>query len=199
MKKIPYQNSQKILSRFELSDDAKPLIETNSSPAAVIATLEKRALYIDLANFFAHALPMRESIWWATQSVGLRKQDLSSLENQVISESANWVKQPNEAMRRTLEIKIEPLPNESCAKWVGRAVFWSGHGSIAPIDNPVVMPADHLYAKAVGGAVNTAAALPEWSGYKAYYKRVFEMAIDIANGGSGMKTLEESECLVPRD
>jgi hypothetical protein len=48
------------------------------------------------------------------------------------------------------------------------------------------MPADLLYAKAVAGAVNTAAALPEWFGYKAYYKKVFNSAIDIANGGSGM-------------
>jgi hypothetical protein len=134
---------------------------------------------------------MRESIWWATLATSLRKADLSQAENKVITDSANWVKQPNEALRRDIEKSIQPLENESSAKWVGQAVFWSGQGSIAPIENPVVMPADFLHAKAVAGAVNTAAALPEWSGYKGYYKQVINMALDIADGGSGKLSQEE--------
>ncbi|GAL33768.1 twin-arginine translocation pathway signal [Vibrio maritimus] len=159
-------------------------------PVEVIRVLQKADLNIDLATFIAHALPMRESIWWATLATGIRKADLSQIENKVIEDSANWVKQPNEALRRDIEKSIQPLANESSAKWVGQAVFWSGHGSIAPVENPVVMPADFLHAKAVAGAVNTAAALPEWSGYIGYYKQVINMALDIADGGSGKLSQE---------
>lgn len=142
---------------------------------------------------------MRESIWWAIKATGLRKSDITDEEVQVINDCEEWVKHPNEAMRRQIEKSIEPLKNESCAKWVGQAVFWSGLGSIAPADNPVVMPADYLHAKAVSGAVNTAAALPEWSGYKSYYKKVFQMAMDIANGGSGHLEQGEHQCQVQHD
>lgn len=186
MKKIPYQDSAKLLSYFDLSDEAEQVIDSKDSPIAVIEALKKAELNIDLASFFAHALPMREAIWWATQATSLRGKDFSEQENQIIVKSANWVKQPNEAVRRQLEQLIKPLPNQSAAKWVGQAVFWSGQGSIAPVDNPVVMPADFLHAKAVAGAVNTAAALPEWSGSKTYYKQVFDMALDLAHGGSGV-------------
>lgn len=78
----------------------------------------------------------------ATLATGLRHDDLTQAENSVVAASANWVKQPNEAMRREIEKSIVPLANESAAKWVGQAVFWSGQGSIAPAENPVVMPAD---------------------------------------------------------
>lgn len=192
MKKIPYQDSKKILSYFDLSDEAKVLVNDALPPIEVIRVLQKAALNIDLTTFIAHALPMRESIWWATLATGLRHDDLTQAENSVVAASANWVKQPNEAMRREIEKSIVPLANESAAKWVGQAVFWSGQGSIAPAENPVVMPADFLHAKAVAGAINTAAALPEWSGYKGYYKKVFKMALDIADGGSGKLTEEVS-------
>lgn len=191
MKKIPYQDSKKILSYFDLSDEAKDVVQDSLPPIEVIRVLQKESLNIDLATFIAHALPMRESIWWATLATSLRKADLSQAENKVIEDSASWVKQPNEALRRDIEKSIQPLANESSAKWLGQAVFWSGQGSIAPVENPVVMPADFLHAKAVAGAVNTAAALPEWSGYKGYYKQVITMALDIADGGSGKLSQEE--------
>lgn len=191
MKKIPYDNCKNIFTYFELSDEAKELVNETLAPADVIHILKQANLNIDLTTFIAHALPMRESIWWATLATGLRHEDLSQAENKVISDSASWVKQPNESLRRIIEKSIEPLANESSAKWVGQAVFWSGQGSIAPIENPVVMPADFLHAKAVAGAINTAAALPEWSGYKGYYKHVFRMALDIAEGGSGSVTEEK--------
>ncbi|GAL18401.1 hypothetical protein JCM19235_6954 [Vibrio maritimus] len=64
MKKIPYQDSKKILSYFDLSDEAKELVNDALPPIEVIRVLQKAALNIDLTTFIAHALPMRESIWW---------------------------------------------------------------------------------------------------------------------------------------
>lgn len=185
MKKVPFQKAMPVLKHFELSDEVSELVDPNASLEEVIELLQKVDANIDLANFWAHALPMRESIWWACIAVSKRTDVLKPLEKQTLEASLAWVKSPTEPLRRQIEIQIEKLPNESAAKWLGMAVFWSGAGSIAPIENPIVMPAEFLYAKAVGGAINTAAALPEWDGYKQFYKDVFRSALDLANGGTG--------------
>ncbi|WCN08116.1 hypothetical protein GV055_03875 [Marinomonas mediterranea] len=185
MKKVPFQAVAPILKHFELSDDVVETVDPALSPEQLVTHLLKLEANIDLANFWAHALPMRESIWWACIGVSKRTDVLKPLEKQVLDASLAWVKSPTEPLRRQIEVLIEKLPNESASKWLGMAVFWSGSGSIAPIDNPIVMPAEFLYAKAVGGAVNTAAALPEWDGYKMFYKDVFRSAMDLANGGTG--------------
>ncbi|WP_211091865.1 DUF6931 family protein [Vibrio agarilyticus] len=194
MKKIPYAQSHSILTHFELSPEAADVIDGNWAPIEVITQLQKQRLYLDLTAFFAHALPMREALWWAVQSLRLRLDDLSQLERQIIALCSDWVQQPNEPLRRKIEQMIVPLANESAAKWLGYSVFWSGFGSIAPIDNPVVMPADFLHAKAVAGAVNTAAALPEWQGYERYYQTVVQTALSIAHGEPAKVTVKEAAC-----
>lgn len=185
MKKVPFQTSQTILKHFELSDEMQELVDGSATPQDVVELLKKHDANIDLANFWAHALPMRESIWWAHLALQRRSNVWSAKEQKVIENVGVWVRSPSEPLRRQLELMIEKLANDSAAKWLGMAVFWSGTGSIAPADNPVVMPAEFLYAKAVGGAVNTAAALPEWQSLKDFYQAVFAMAKNIADGGSG--------------
>ena len=63
-------------------------------------------------------------------------------------------------------------------------MFWNGSGSIVAPDLPQVMPDNLLYSKAVAGAVNHAAALPEWANSDAYYKYAVESAINIAKGNA---------------
>ncbi|MGF1734175.1 DUF6931 family protein [Photobacterium satsumensis] len=193
MKKIPYISSGPILAGIELSEDAEGAVQREGSPTEVIEQLTKAGCYIDLAHFFAHALPMREAIWWCVQSIRLRQTEWNAAEAMLVDDCERWVREPNEAIRRNIEKQIVTLKNDRAPKWLGQAVFWSGTGSIAPVDNPIVMPVDYLYAKAVAGAVNTAAVIPEWksgnktvrNGHQKYYQRAFEIALDIANGGSG--------------
>ncbi len=47
------------------------------------------------------------------------------------------------------------------------------------------MPDPFLYAKATAGAINHAAALPQWDKTKPYYQTAIAMALDIAAGGQG--------------
>lgn len=185
MKKVPFQTAQPILKHVELSEEVRDLVDANGTPQAVIERLKAQQANLDLANFWAHALPMREAIWWAYLALKRRSDVWNAKELAIIEQVAHWVRSPSEPLRRQLENAAEPLDNTSAVKWLGMAVFWSGTGSIAPADNPAVMPAEFLYAKAVGGAVNTAAALPEWQGLKDFYQAVFAIAQDIANGGSG--------------
>lgn len=185
MKKVPFQTCQVILKHFELSEEVQELVDANASPEEIVQLLTEQQANIDLANFWAHALPMRESIWWAHLALKRRSDVMSASELSIIEQVEHWVRSPSEPQRRQIESAIEGLDNNRAVKWLGMAVFWSGTGSIAPADNPVVMPAEFLYAKAVAGAVNTAAALPEWQGMKSFYQAVFGVAQNLADGGSG--------------
>ncbi|MGF1681916.1 DUF6931 family protein [Photobacterium minamisatsumaniensis] len=188
MKKIPYSNSAPIFAHFELSEEAEQFVEKEAAPIDVIEQLKEAKCFIELANFFAHALPVREAIWWCVHALKVRQQEWTAAELRLIDDCMLWVRDPNEAIRRSIEQQISKLDDNRAPKWLGQSVFWSGTGSIAPADNPVVMPVEHLYAKAVAGAVNTAAVLPEWNDYQTYYQRVFSIALDLANGGSGTST-----------
>ena len=189
MKKIPYISSADIFSHIELSEEAELAVQCEASPEEVIAQLNQAECYIDLAHFFAHALPMREAIWWCVQALRLRQPDWSLEESKLIDDCERWVRDPNEGQRRRIERQLQELKDDRAPKWLGQAVFWSGTGSIAPADNPVVMPVEYLYAKAVAGAVNTAAVIPEWTAkekaHRKYYQGAFQMALDVANGGTG--------------
>lgn len=185
MKKVPFNNVAPILKQFELSPEALQLVTPDLSVTESIERLTKAELFVDLVNFWAHALPMREAIWWSYLSAAKRQNTWSQPEK-VIAENVNaWLRAPSEPLRRQIESAVDSLPNESAVRWLGLAVFWSGTGSIAPMDSPAVMPAEMLYAKAVAGAVNIAAALPEWDGFKGYYSAIFQSALAIANGGNG--------------
>ncbi|EMA8958429.1 hypothetical protein U5315_002510 [Vibrio fluvialis] len=185
MKKIPYPAASSVVKRTKLSDDAMDLIELQDTPQAAMTVLEEAGLNVDLTHFLAHALPMREAIWWTALALKARHEDWQPKEQKLIDDCMRWVMEPNEALRRQIESEIKSLANDRAPRWLGQAVFWSGTGSIAPLGNPIVMPAEFLYAKAVAGAINTAAVVPEWKGNKTFYRNVFRMARDLAEGGNG--------------
>ena len=185
MKKVPFNSIAPILKQFDLSDDAAEIVAPEMTVAEATALLGKAELSVDLVNFWAHALPMREGIWWA-YLCSSKRQDTWTKQEREIAENVNvWLRSPSEPLRRRIEMAVEGLANDRAVRWLGLAVFWSGTGSIAPADSPAVMPAEMLYAKAVAGAVNIAAALPEWKEFRNYYNAAFQSALAIANGGNG--------------
>lgn len=184
-KKIPFQKSQPILQRFELSDEASASVSGEMAPSLVIEVLKEKSLFIDLVNFISHALPVREGIWWACLALELRMDDWSPEEQKVVAGCKRWVQEPDEAKRRLAETHVEKLGLQCATGWLAQAVFWNGSGSLGEPGQPVVLPPEFLHAKATAGAVNTAAVIPEWDGYNGYCDQVIAMAMDIANGGRG--------------
>lgn len=185
-KKIPYQDSSTILRHVKLSEKAAELVDPNATPSDVIELLAEEKLNIDLTHFFCHALPMREVIWWTCNVLELRNDDWTAAELRTLQECKQWVKDPQEGLRRRIEQQMQKFKNDRAVRWLAQTVVWNGSGSIAPPDYPVVMPAEYLYAKAAAGAINTAAVLPEWKGYQKFYKSAFSMALDLARGGPGL-------------
>lgn len=184
-KKIPFNTSEPVWQRVTPSAEASETIDFQSEPKQCIAELFEGRHFIDLSNFIAHALPMRESIWWSANVLELRWDDWNDLERNTLEQCKKWVLEPQEPQRRLIEQRIAILGHSCAVGWLAQAVFWNGNNSITAIDQPVVLPVAYLYAKAVSGAVNTAALVPEWDGYEQYYNDARVIAEDIANGGRG--------------
>ncbi|WP_027858914.1 DUF6931 family protein [Marinobacterium jannaschii] len=185
LKKIPYQQSQPVLERFELSEEAAGVVNGEMAPVELLQSLQQQELYIDAVNFLCHALPMREVIWWVCLALGLRSDVWSQQEQAVLENGRRWVQEPDEAKRRLAEQQVLRLGTERAPGWLAQAVFWNGSGSLGEPGQPVVLPPEFLYAKAAAGAINVAAALPEWHGHKKFNEQVIAMALDIAAGGRG--------------
>jgi len=186
LKKIPYSELRPILQRFELSHDAAAVISGDMLPTQAVELLQIKELYTDLVNFYSHALPMREAIWWACLVLDIRSDVWSVEERQAIADSKSWVQEPNEARRRLAEQQVESLGHQCAPGWLAQAVFWNGNGSLSEPGQPVVLPPEYLYAKAVAGAINIAAVIPEWQQHEAYYQKVSDIALSLARGGSGL-------------
>lgn len=187
-KKIPYQYAAQVLDRFPASDEAKSLISQEMRIDEAISTMQDGHYYNDLIQFFAHALPVRESIWWAIGCLSSRADVWSSQQKQCIENAHQWVLQPSEESRRKSELFAQRLNLNCGPSWLSQAVFWNGSGSIVAPDLPVVLPDPFLYAKAVAGAINHAAVLPAWSETDTYYEHAITTALNIANGGNGKET-----------
>lgn len=155
-----------------------------------IDVLKQEELNFDLVQLLAHGLPVRESIWWASLCLDIRISEWSPSQVQCINTAKEWVKSPGEELRRKAELFANRLEQNCGPSWLAQAVFWNGSGSIVSADLPAVLPDPNLYAKAVSGAINHAAALPQWEGTNKYYQQAFSMALSIATGGNG-KEVEE--------
>ncbi len=187
LKKIPYKNGSQILPRFKASEDALALIDDETNVQQTIQILSENKCYFDLIQFIAHALPVREAIWWAALCLEQRSDDWSATQIQCLSTAKEWVQSPSEELRRKSELFSNRLELNCGPSWLAQAVFWNGSGSIISPELPAVLPDPFLYAKAVAGAINHAAALPEWDNYDTYITNSITIALDIASGGNGKK------------
>ncbi|WP_281561192.1 Twin-arginine translocation pathway signal [Thalassomonas sp. RHCl1] len=182
LKKIPNKNIASIISRYQLSDEAAALLTPELTPEAAIVLLQEQALYNDVVQFIAHALPVMEAIGWASEAMDLRQADWNEQEVMAINAARNWLSQPNETLRVRASQLADRVGLEYAPGWVAKAVFWSGTGSIVEPDLPAVMPPPFLYGHAAAAAITIAAAVPQWDHYQKFYQQVIEIGIAIANG-----------------
>ncbi|SON52130.1 DUF6931 family protein [Vibrio tapetis] len=183
-RKIPYPLGQQVLQRFTPSEEALALILDEQPTDVSIEQLIEHRLHNDLMQFIAHALPVREAIWWAARTLDQRQDIWSPMQIQCIDTAKQWVQSPSEALRRKSELFAQRLDLNCGPSWLAQAVFWNGAGSIVTPDLPVVLPDPFLYAKAVAGSINHAAALPSWDKSEQYYQTATQLGLEIAKGES---------------
>ena len=181
--KIPYKTADDILCLYEPSDEFIKLATQHNQPAALIEAGINTELFGDVVIFIAHALPVREAIWWACCCTEQRD-DWNTDEINAIHAAKAWVNTPDEASRRFAEKMAIKAELQTGAGWTAQAAFWSG-GSMIAVGEPVIAPPQYLYSHAVAGAINLSAVMPDGLAAKERYSHYFAIGFHIARGGNG--------------
>jgi hypothetical protein len=173
-----------ICALFPLSDAARTLLDPGIMPGEYIDRLCHAALHVDAIRFLAHALPLRESVWWACLAARAALLPGDAAAQAAIEAAEAWVYHPDEDHRRVAMAAAEAVANNSPARWAATAAAWTG-GSLAPPEAPVVPPGATLTAQAAAGAVLLAAVQSEPERAQDRHRIAVLQALDIAQGGSG--------------
>ncbi len=181
--KIPHQDVKDILGLYEPNDAFAELANEHTTPIKLISHAMEQELFGDAVTFLAHALPVRESIWWSVTCASSLYHWNEDEANAVRAAKA-WVHTPDETSRRYAEQMAHKASLENGAGWAAQAAFWSGGSMIKPED-PMVPPPPYLYAQAVAGSINLSAVLPDGEQAKERYHIFVEMGLNIASGGNG--------------
>ncbi|WP_064609368.1 DUF6931 family protein [Photobacterium sp. J15] len=181
--KVPYQNAQDILKLYAPNAPFCELAQESTTPQALIEAAMAIELFADAITYLAHALPVREAVWWACCCAASRN-DWKEDEWNAIRAAKAWVHTPDETSRRFAEQMAEIAGLESGAGWSAQAAFWSG-GSMTKPEEPVVPPPEYLYAQAVAGCINLTAVLPDGEEAKERYSNFVDIGLNIAMGGNG--------------
>ncbi|HXT08003.1 MAG TPA: hypothetical protein VN715_13825 [Roseiarcus sp.] len=104
--------------------------------------------------YLAHLLPRREAVWWGCQCVSAVLG--AAAKNDGLRLTLQWVRDPDETLRRDALAFAEASGLQSSTSWLARAVGHSG-GSVAASDQPPAAPNADACALAVNAAVVLAA------------------------------------------
>src|SRR5512138_1066655 len=136
-----------------LDDEVRALAREGMNQREYVDLLVERARLPEAVRLVAHALPKRESVWWAW--VCARRASGPEPPPPVraaLDATEKWIAQPNDENRRAAMKAAETAGFGAPAGCAALAAFLSG-GSLAPPDAPPVPPGPYDSAKAVAGAV----------------------------------------------
>ena len=155
--KITAATAVEICARFQVPKDALPLLQEDMAPREYLQALLDGKKYVAGIDFLAHALPLREGIWWGCLCLQHAFGDaLSPVDRAAAIAAVHWVLRPGEEVRAAARAPAEAAGATSVAGALASAAFLSG-GNVAPPGTPPAPPAPFAYAKAVARAVKLAA------------------------------------------
>ena len=186
MKKITAKTAQEFTEHYDaIEENAFELLRPEITPKEYIDKLLAKQYFADSIVFLAHALPKRESIWWACLcSKAVMTKDTKADDVASITIAEKWVYEPDDKKRRMCGTLAEKGEYKSAQNWTAAAVFWSG-GSITNEGDPAMEPAPFLYAHAVSGAILNAVGASEADDIDVQFQEFINHGLNIADGGNG--------------
>lgn len=189
MRTIPLQD---VMARAALTGDSATLVQDDADIGAAIDRLEAGGFGNDAAKLMAHALPRRESVWWACMCAHHTEPDnLPDVDRAAVAAAEQWVRNQADETRREAFDKAQQAGFGTAEAWAAVAAFWSGD-SMSPLGQPKTPPAPHLTGTAVIGSVVLAAvrAYPERRDDR--MRRFLASGREIASGGAGRLDHEDA-------
>lgn len=159
----------------ELPDGAAELLTKRPTVSQFLGQLAERDEFAAAMRVAAHALPIREAVWWASQCAK------TAGPSPALTAAERWVIAPSDETRRAAMTAAESAGLATPAGCVALAAFLSG-GSLGPADVAEVPPPAGAAAQAAGGAVALVAVIKEPEKAAERYKKFLALANDVAAG-----------------
>ena len=183
--KLKAAKAEEVCRLYTPEPEAAALMTLDDTPGDFLDRLVAQGRLADAVRFLAFALPRREAVWWACLCAREVLPSPPPAEAVAALEAAEaWVYKPMEDNRRAAMAKAEAARLASPGAWAAVGAFWSS-GSLAPPELAAVPPGPELTGTAVSGAVTMAAVQTEPERAEAKYRRVLDLGLDIAGGGTG--------------
>lgn len=173
------------VQRVFLSAPAAAVLAGCASVSAAIVRLSGGGFQAEATRLLAHALPVREAVWWACQCAAhTAPASLPRPQRAAWELARQWVRQPSDPLCRAAMDQAQLAGLDSPEAWTAVAAFWSGD-SLAPVGQPKVPPAPHLPGTAAASAVQLAAVRHGAARQEARLEAFLRSAHEIACGGTG--------------
>jgi hypothetical protein len=116
-----------ICTEFDVEDAVLPLINDKILPHEFLGLLIGDGRFFEAMRFLAHALPKRESVWWACQCArSTFKETITQAAAASIAAAEAWVYRPTEENRAKAAAVVKALKKiDSNTAWAAAAASWS--------------------------------------------------------------------------
>jgi uncharacterized protein DUF6931 len=180
--KITATTAAEVCANFALEKEAQQLLRDGISPRDFVAALIENKRHVDAIDFLAHALPVREGIWWGCLCMQHSMGDNKPPPDKAAATAAvEWLMRPSEENRaaaKALALTADPV---SPAGALAMAVSLTG-GSIYPPELPFKAPPPFASEKAVARAVKLASIKCAPAKIAKTQRSYVELAIQVAEG-----------------
>jgi hypothetical protein len=180
--RVPAATAAEVCQRFRLGRVAAALLRDDLTPGQFLGLLVEGRHFKDATSFLAHALPVREAVWWAVlcvrEAVGPAPPEPVA---SALRAAEAWVQDPTEENRRAAREASKAAGTSSPAGLAAGAAFRSG-GSIGPPDGPEVLPREFATARAVVFAVMLAASQDSPAKAPVRFPTFFARGVEVATG-----------------
>jgi hypothetical protein len=179
--KIQAATAAEVCAHFNLAKSARQLLRDDMTPAEFVAVLLENKKNMEAIDFMAHALPVREGVWWGCLCMQHALGDnLLPPDRAAAAAAVQWVMQPTEENRVAAKSVAAAPDPMSPAGALAAACSLTG-GSIHPPDLPFKPPPPFAPHAAVARAVKTASIKGDGDIPKKQRSYV-ELGIQVAEG-----------------
>jgi hypothetical protein len=180
--KIQAATAEEVCARFDLKKESRQLLKDGMSPQEFVAVLIENKKLIDAIDFMAHALPVREALWWGCLCMQHALDGKFSDKERVAATAAvQWIMQPSEENRAAAKAPADLAGPGSPAGALAMAAAQTG-GSMAPPNAPPIPPPPFAPAKSIAMAVKSASTKSEPIKISPTQRSYVELALQIAEG-----------------
>ena len=121
------KNTAEISMQAQIRVPAKDLLALAQNASHYCELLIEHHFWMEAIAYLSHAIPPRESIWWAwfcARKATLPKQDPAEIKALAVAES--WIAEPSDKNRQAASILAERLKAGSPAQSVLQAIAYTG-------------------------------------------------------------------------